>query len=569
MTVTTSKATGRDSLNDRTARASVSPRGRGEPIDVTAAADDLVRSLVSRSWGQVSPSVYETGRLVTLSPWLTGHARRIEFLLDTQGPDGTWGGPEAYALVPTLSATEALLMSMRRVGAGTTQAEPGAISNQGLVDATNRGLRRLFSWLRDGPDLVIPDTPAVELIVPALVELVNKHLDEIGDQPVTGLDGWRTPGRLLLPASLNDSSLASIRESLQAGDGVPHKFLHSLEVAGRAACGARSVIPVDLGNVGASPAATAAWLGDRARWCADDSAVRYLEEVVAVHGGPVPSVIPITMFERAWVLAGLAGAGVDLTIPADLTAQLKATLGTTGTPGGAGLPPDADTTAVTLVALTLLGAQTEPDTLWAYETETHFCTWHGERTPSTSLNAHVLEALGLSTVGHPLARKRREAATKKLTAWLHGQQLPDGSWLDKWHASPYYATACCALALERFGGEGSSAAVSKAVRWVLTTQRFDGSWGQWRGTVEETAYAIQVLLRVSSVGHARAEQAAARGYVYLLRSADADDPPLWHDKDLYRPSAVVQAATIGAAHLAQSNPAVVALARGLDVRRTS
>jgi squalene cyclase len=41
----------------------------------------------------------------------------------------------------------------------------------------------------------------------------------------------------------------------------------------------------------------------------------------------------------------------------------------------------------------------------------------------------------------PGASPWHHAAADKVSAWLCDQQLEDGTWLDKWHASPYYATA--------------------------------------------------------------------------------------------------------------------------------
>ncbi|MFC7583693.1 hypothetical protein ACFQYP_07895 [Nonomuraea antimicrobica] len=87
-----------------------------EAVDITTEAGDLVTSLMLRPWGQVSTSVYETGRLVSLSPWLTGHTERIDYLIRTQRQDGAWGGPDGYGVVPTLSATEGILSELTRGG---------------------------------------------------------------------------------------------------------------------------------------------------------------------------------------------------------------------------------------------------------------------------------------------------------------------------------------------------------------------------------------------------------------------------------------------------------------------
>ncbi|MCT9933260.1 hypothetical protein N5079_23905 [Planotetraspora sp. A-T 1434] len=514
-------------------------------VDVPAAAGELVSGLMLRPWGTVSPSVYETGRLVTLAPWLTGHSERVAYLIAGQGADGGWGAPDGYALVPTLSATEALLCAMRR-------RDPGA-DHVAVAAAASRGLRVLFRWLGAPAGLHLPDLPAIELTVPSLIAMINRHLDEMKHVEFPG-------GRLASPPGLSDTKLAMVRARLESGTGVPEKLLHALEVAGDAASGASAIRPTPIGTVGASPAASAAWLGARGRLDPVDHVRRHLEAVAVLHGGPVPVGFPITVFERGWVLSSLARAGVPLDVPPEMVGDLRSAIGPQGTPAGPGLPPDADSTSVALYALALLGTPYQPDSLWAFETETHFCTWQGEEGASVSVNAHVLDAFGQYVVRKPDAVARYAPSMRKLSAWLCGRQRDDGSWEDRWHASPYYATVSCVLALDAFGGGASvpavQRAVRKAVRWVLETQRPDGSWGRWAGTAEETAYCLQTLLLARS--EVPVEEAATRGYAYLLRSADAGSgPPLWHDKDLYLPLAIVRAAVLAALHLAQSSRLVV------------
>jgi hypothetical protein len=52
--------------------------------------------------------------------------------------------------------------------------------------------------------------------------------------------------------------------------------------------------------------------------------------------------------------------------------------------------------------------------------------------------------------------------------------------------------------------------------------------------------------------------AVARAVPHLHRSrssadpGEADEPALWHDKDLYRPAAIVRAGTLAALHLART-----------------
>jgi hypothetical protein len=352
---------------------------------------------------------------------------------------------------------------------------------------------------------------------------------------------------------LDETKLGLIRAALESGIEVPEKLKHVLEVAGGLAVGLATIRPEPTGTIGASPAATAAWLGDREPPDPSNAARWHLETVVDLHGGPVPCGLPITVFERAWVLSGLLRAGIPVTVPAELVLSLTAPLGPLGAPAAAGLPADADTTSGALFALALLGAPHPPDLLRAYETETHFCTWPGEQGLSVSTNAHVLEAFGQYAAVRPETAARYQPTIGKLSVWLCGQQRSDGSWLDRWHASPYYATACVALALHSFGDAASAAAVERAAQWVLATQRADGSWGRWAGTAEETAYAVWIL-SLMGPGPDEREQAAARGHGYLLLAADlSDGPPLWHDKDLYLPTAIVRAAVLAALHLGRAH----------------
>lgn len=539
------------SLCRRRGAAMGSPDLRAECTN--AAAATLVSEMSSDPYGAVSPSIYETARLVTLAPWLAGHPQRVLFLLRSQHRDGHWGGPEGYGLVPTLSATEALLASLRGWCHGGNRP---ALDYADLVSAADRGLRTLSGWLRADARVALPDTIAAEIVVPALIAQVNAHVDRFIPEPVIGLDSWRGADRLRPPPGVDDGLLARLDQLVRQGHALPTRLLHSLEAIGPAVRGAPFVQPVH-GAVGCSPAATAAWLPDRT---ACHAAVSYLEAVQNRGRGPVPGVTPITVFERAWVLGGLTAAGIGVTVPHGLVDSLHASFGECGVAAGPGLPPDSDDTAATLYALAQLGSPRSLDYLMPYQVDTHFSCFPDERTPSTSTNAHVLQTFGRYLEHNWPQRFCHQATMGKLSGWLRDRQEADGSWWDKWHASPYYATACCATALHRHSRSASTTTVSRAVEWLLDSQRGDGSWGRWSGTDEETAYAVQTLLRTCvSRADSAVEQAAARGCVFLQRSAgDHKHPPLWHDKDLYTPIRVVRAEVLTALHLAHTNPHVAA-----------
>lgn len=421
----------------------------------------LLAELTDDPWGGISPSVYETARLVALAPWLTGHDARIRYLTSTQRADGTWGGPGEYALVPTLSAVDAL----RRTG-HMAQARKGLDAVRPLLKAR------------------LPDTVAVELIVPALAESL----------------GLRSP--------LDPRPLHALRRR-----ELPEKLWHTLEIFGR-----RQEVRATDGIVAASPAATAVQLGGPR----PGPSLTYLEEVQARHRGAVPAGVPVPVFERSWIIVALRSAGIDVHVPDSMIKHLHAAFGQDGTAAGPGLPADTDDTATALHALALCDSPRATSVLGRYREVRHFACFPAERTPSTSTNAHVLQALGHDAL---------------LEEWLRDMQEREGCWRDKWHASPYYATACVVNALH--GNE-------KATDWVLRTQRDDGSWGRWEGTYEETAYAIRIL------SHSRRDvsQAMIRGAQFMHEWRDRSHPPLWHDKDLYTPTRIVRAEGYAALHLA-------------------
>ncbi|MEV5825786.1 prenyltransferase/squalene oxidase repeat-containing protein [Spirillospora sp. NPDC052242] len=517
--------------------------------DHRAAANELVRSLIREPWGQVSPSVYETARLVVLAPWLTGHGRRIAYLLESQRPDGGWGGPGGYALVPTLSAADALIACLERAPDGPDRAA--------LERAADRALGMLARLLARLAPADVPDMPAADVIMASLTGSIDDRLRGLRDSSSTVLRDWVRRGAPALPAWFDGGRLAAVLAALDAGVPLPVKLFHALEVAGPAGAGAAGAHPAPTGAIGAAPAATAAWLGDAGAADPGHPARRFLETVVRSQGGPVPCGVPVTMFERSWVLGTLVRAGLSPDVPAELVTELLAGLGPEGTPAAAGLPADADTTAMTLYSLSLLGVRCAPTSLLHYETDTHFCTWPGEDGHSASVNAHVLSAFGryLKDIGTGspdpgMSVQHSSGIVRKLSSWLCDQQHEEGSWHDRWHASPYYATVSCALALAEFGGDAGRDAVAGAIRWVLATQRSDGSWGAWNGTAEETAYALQTLLLTGTNADSAVARAVTDGRRWLLRSADDEPrPALWHDKDLYHPTAIVDAEILAALHL--------------------
>nr|ACO31276.1 PtmT2 [Streptomyces platensis] len=508
------------------------------PREAEAAA--LLAATVADPWGLVAPSVYDTARLVSLAPWLDGHRERLGYLVKEQNQDGSWGAPDGYGLVPTLSAVEALLTELARTDSGAPHPP-----HDDLAAACAGGLGALQDGLLAGP---VPDTIGVEFVAPSLLADINTRLAALTEQAPGKLGAW-SGTTLTSPApDLDGALLAGVREMTEQAP-LPEKLWHTLEAITRDGTrGARphEGAPPHNGSVGCSPAATAAWLGASPDPAAPG--VAYLRDVQARFGGPVPSITPIVYFEQAWVLNSLAASGLRYEAPAALLDSLEAGLTDEGIAAAPGLPSDSDDTAAVLFALAQHGRTHRPDSLMHFRRDGYFSCFGVERTPSTSTNAHILEALGHHVTVRPDDAGRYGAEIRMISDWLLDNQLPDGSWMDKWHASPYYATACCALALAEFGGPSARAAVDRAAAWALETQRADGSWGRWQGTTEETAYMVQLLMRTRTPGSpGTVARSAARGCDALLAHDDpASYPGLWHDKDIYAPVTVIRAARLAA-----------------------
>ena len=227
--------------------------GNEDHVSFAGAAQSLLDDVMSDEWGQVSLSVYETARLVALAPWLDGHSARLEFLCQQQAADGSWGSPDGYAFVPTLSATEALLSSLRR------PTDAGAISRQRVLLAATRGLRALQQWLRADSGYSVPDTIAVEIIAPVLVAQINTHLDHLSTESTPATGGGLPHVALPMPTGIQPVPLVAVRAALGRRDVHAMKLWASLEAIAHGSRSCRSSSRQTARSLLA--AATPMWLG--------------------------------------------------------------------------------------------------------------------------------------------------------------------------------------------------------------------------------------------------------------------------------------------------------------------
>ncbi|MGW7571941.1 labda-7,13-dienyl diphosphate synthase [Streptomyces tendae] len=507
-------------------------------------ASDLVRSVRNDGWGDVCPSIYETARVTSWAPWLEGHGHRLAWLLEQQSSAGSWGeGPTPYRLLPTLSAVEALLSTLRN-------DEAAEVSHQRLAAAVADGLAALRGLSAVGG---WPDTAAIEILVPELAVRIEEHLDQPEIAALSRIGPWSRGQRLFLPRGFQAALPDRVAERCRAAGGVPPKLHHTFEgIAHRLP---QMVPAVPGGLLGSSPAATAAWLAnetdaDRRR------AGTALTTLARRYDGLFPEAAPISVFERLWVAAALARPGLPESCQGtarDWAAEIYSPSGVRGAPG---LLPDADDTAMAVLVSALAGSPRDPAPLSAFEADDHYDCYIGEDTGSSTANAHALQALTAWLSHRPTTGAALDTRMDLTRDWLLTQQQHDGPWQDKWHASPFYATERCVTALRTHTSPATRKAIRLAADWVLSTQRDDGSWGVWNGTAEETAYAVNILLASTHHPDGPETAQALKRAGHILRDSvrsPAPHPALWHDKTLYAPQAMVRAEVIAALELLRTH----------------
>jgi halimadienyl-diphosphate synthase len=457
----------------------------------------------------------------------------LAWLVTHQAPDGSWGSAFPHTLLPTMAG----LLALRKAPAPPAAVEEAAARAEGYLR------QALGQWAVHRHESV-----GFEVVAPRL-------LLELAEAGVA----LQIPG---------EGGLASLhREKLMlAGPDLIYRgesnLIHSLEAFGPALDFARiKHHQAENGSYGCSPAATAAVLIFAPEW--DERAACWLrglsERAFGGTRGGMPNAYPIDAFEGAWVLYNLAEGGVlGQRVPPALP-PLCRWLEDCVTPGGAsisrclGLPTDSDDTGVVLAALLRAGRAVGVESLLAFEREAHFACFQRERGASVSANAHVLAALN----GLPVdQRSSVSGAIAKLTEFLYGARSREGFWTDKWHVSPYYATASAVLALSGCGGSPDLRRLGPSLSWILGTQRPDGGWG-WAGqsTLEETAYAMQTLQVGDDLADAVSARALDRAFGWLWErfwhhfpDGGAGLPQQWLGKETYTPIRVVFSAALGALH---------------------
>jgi squalene-hopene/tetraprenyl-beta-curcumene cyclase len=144
--------------------------------------------------------------------------------------------------------------------------------------------------------------------------------------------------------------------------------------------------------------------------------------------------------------------------------------------------------------------------------------------PSADVTAHVIEMLGVLGRGE-------SAPARAGLEWLLRAQEPDGSWFGRWGANHVYGTGAALAAVAALGDGQGQRAVRRGVTWLEEYQNLDGGWGEdlrsyrdpalrGRGpsTASQTAWALLGLVAVGETGSV----SVRRGVRWLVDTQRAD-----------------------------------------------
>lgn len=489
-----------------------------------------LRALID-GWGpgHVMKTAYDTAwvaRLNDIDPCLSEPA--LNWLCENQLPDGSWGAASPQYDHDRLISTLAAVISLVRHSRGERMRRQ--------VEAGLGALDQIASGSREGRlENLDSATVGFELIVPTLVSEAESLgiLQRQGDCILNRLKHLRQAKLTRLNGFKINRSL-SIAYSIEMA-GPDHQHLLDLDN-----------LQEENGSVALSPSATAYYAAHVQP--GDAKALNYLRSVICEDGG-VPMVAPFNIYERAWVLWNLALTGMlddELTALCqphldDLEQSWVARRGVGFGTGGSAL--DGDDTGLVFSVLTGFGRSVDIEAVYHYEDLECFRCYPLEANRSISANVHILDAFG------QIGKERDHPQVQKILRFLKKKQLSSGYWIDKWHASPYYATSHVIIACSTY----DLGMVEPAAQWIINTQNPDGSWGFDRPTAEETAYALQALSIWKRSGGAVSSKVIRDGAAWLAGHTEPPYPRLWIAKVLYYSEWVVRSEILSALILASQN----------------
>jgi halimadienyl-diphosphate synthase len=483
--------------------------------DITQRAAHLLTTLDDNP---VSSNAYNTAFVARLrtAAGTPMFPQALDWLRRHQHADGSWGGTLP---VPV----DRLVSSLAAVTSLAQCDQPWAES------AVRAGLDYLWRHSDDWRTSLY-QTSAFELAVPHLLDQGRNAGLNLPAERFTDIERLRTAKLGKLPAVLASDK--------------PSPLLYSAELVSPQLLAQQAKrFQAEDGSIGCSPAATATLClyGD------NPAAESFLRRLAAQSpDGGFPELAPIEIFILGWAVYPIIRAGLR---PASVHKHLETLRSILATNGlvtmSATFPlPDADDTAMAMTILHRAGTDVTPylPNLLTFERDSYFTCYEFERDGSVAVNARVVEALSLEP-------QRYAPQIKKAAGFIADNRIDGAYWYDKWHISPYYATAHVAFGLASAAPE----LLDTTARWLRETQHPNGSWGAGQGQPEETAYAALALDALVQAGLTADTSPLTQAFAYLRHHIDDNDTQyaeMWNGRGIFTAPHLTRSAIVSAIHQA-------------------
>lgn len=466
---------------------------------------------------RMSQSPYDLGWLLRLpdpkNPKKPRYAQIISWLQNLQHSDGSWGGQIPFAhdrVISTLSAIAGLSRW------SLDEKWRGRIAK--AVKAVEFYSKKLLGE----PEATV----AFELLFPKLLQEIQNSGYKIN-----------IPKKVLAHyQNLQKQKLDKL--PIAAAAKYPTTLLHALEALDENKVNLKKFEKFQSpgGSFGCSPATTAFML---LQGVGGKKAEQYLNNMIKK--GVIPVLWPMEIFERAWSLFPLCVLGIDKYFTKQIAPHLKY-LRQKWTKSGISLGsdflvPDLDDTVIAFYLMSVNGAPLDPDFLKYFTAPDGLVCYPGER--AGSFGSHYINFL----FALPFLDLDKHDYSAEAISDLLKPNAKNGHWNDKWHISPFYPSCRFVLALSRNCTQ--SAVLDKLVRKILKAQKKNGLWGSGKGTAEETAYTLTILLKQRN-SKINFDNAVKKGFKALNQSIDAggDYPEMWVGKSLFMPANIVKIAIL-------------------------
>ncbi|KAI3682551.1 hypothetical protein L1987_82607 [Smallanthus sonchifolius] len=394
--------------------------------------------------GVISPSAYDTTWVALIKDINGGTGPQfpssLEWIVNHQLPDGSWGEPLRYSASDRLVSTLACVVALT-----SWNIHP---------DKRERGLKFLENNIHKlGDENEEHKTHGLELLFPALIELAQElDIKVPNDSPVLKEMYTRRDKKLLkIP-----------KEEVYK---TPTIMLYSLEGIKDWDWDKILKLQSENGSIVYSAAATAfAFMQTK-----DQKCVTFLTNLVAKFKGGVPHVYPVDMFERIWMVDRLQRLGIARYFQSEIKECTDYIYRYWDERQGIGFGrncnlPDIDDTCMGFRVLRTKGYQVSPDVFQNFEKDGQFLCYPGQSAEAVTAMFNLYRASQVLFPGEKIlddAKKfsynfltEKRSTNELLDKWLITKDLPGevGYALDvPWYASlprleaRYY--------LEQYGGQ--------------------------------------------------------------------------------------------------------------------